>query len=59
METGSSCPYNSPDELEFRAADGHIELRLLADLVAYAEGSFDFRSSPDVGTEVRLELPLS
>jgi signal transduction histidine kinase len=41
-----------------KAAEGHVGLRLLADLVAEAGGTFDVTSAPGAGTVVRLQLPL-
>ena len=39
------------------AEDGHVGLRLLADLANEASASFEVRSSPGAGTTVRLEVP--
>ena len=48
----------SGQELEARQADGHIGLRLLADMVRHAGGAFDVDSHPGSGTRVLLEVPL-
>ncbi|HEX3906561.1 MAG TPA: ATP-binding protein [Mycobacteriales bacterium] len=42
-----------------RAAEGHVGLRGLADLVADASGRLQIESSPGNGTRLRLELPIS
>ena len=41
-----------------KAADGHVGLRLIADLAAEAGGDFTVVSRPDTGTVVRLEVAL-
>jgi two-component system, NarL family, sensor kinase len=41
-----------------KAAEGHVGLRLLADLAAEAGGRFEVRSTPGTGTVVRLDVPL-
>jgi signal transduction histidine kinase len=41
-----------------KAADGHVGLRLIADLAAEAGGEVKVVSRPDAGTLVRLEVPL-
>jgi two-component system, NarL family, sensor kinase len=41
-----------------KAADGHVGLRLIADLAAEAGGDFTVVSRPGAGTVVRLEVPL-
>ncbi len=40
------------------AANGHVGLRLLADLATEAGGSFEVRSRHGHGTTVRLDMPL-
>jgi two-component system NarL family sensor kinase len=37
--------------------EGHVGLRLLADLAAEADGTFTVNSKPGAGTTVRLEVP--
>ncbi len=41
-----------------KAAEGHVGLRLIADLAAEAGGAFQVVSRPGSGTTVRLEVPL-
>jgi two-component system NarL family sensor kinase len=41
-----------------KAAEGHVGLRLLADLAAEAGGTFEVTSHPGAGVVVRLEVPL-
>jgi two-component system NarL family sensor kinase len=47
----------SRDELERRREEGHVGLRLLADLAESAGGSLEVDSAPGRGTRLRLEVP--
>ena len=49
----------APAQAEAARADGHLGLRLLADLARDAGGSLDLASTPGEGTTVRLEVPLT
>jgi len=49
----------STDEVERRRSEGHIGLRLLADLAAGAGARLDVASETGRGTTVRLEVPTS
>ncbi len=42
-----------------RPAEGHLGLRLMADLVRDAGGRFDIESAPGRGTAVRVEVPAT
>jgi signal transduction histidine kinase len=46
-----------PEDALARPAEGHFGLRLLADQVRDAGGSFDLDSAPGRGTSVRVEVP--
>jgi signal transduction histidine kinase len=46
-----------PEDPLARPAEGHFGLRLLADQVRDAGGSFDLDSAPGRGTSVRVEVP--
>jgi len=46
------------DALRSRAADGHVGLRTLRDLVAHSGGEVRVDSSPGAGTAVHVEVPL-
>lgn len=48
----------SAEQLADRGSEGHMGLRSLADLVADMGGSLEARSSPGLGTSVRVDLPL-
>ncbi len=48
----------SAEKLADRGSEGHMGLRSLADLVADMGGSLEARSSPGLGTSVRVDLPL-
>jgi two-component system NarL family sensor kinase len=47
----------APGAREERAADGHVGLTLLEDLVRQAHGTLAVRSQPGRGTTVELEVP--
>ena len=51
--TDDGCGFSSVDG----AADGHLGLRLLADLTSDAGAAFSVDSTPGAGTTVRLEVP--
>lgn len=40
------------------APEGHVGLRLLADLAGESGSTLDIRSEPGAGTTVRVEVPL-
>ena len=46
-----------PKRLANRPAEGHVGLRVLADLAADAGGRFEVVSHPGNGTRVHLEVP--
>jgi len=48
-----------PDRAGAARAEGHMGLRLLANLAGDAGGSLDVDSTPGRGTAVRLEVPLA
>jgi two-component system, NarL family, sensor kinase len=48
----------SSESLSERRQEGHLGLRLLADLAAEAGGRLDVDSSPGQGTRVKMEIPL-
>jgi two-component system NarL family sensor kinase len=48
----------SPDALSRRREEGHLGLRLLADLAAEAGGSLDLDSEPAGGTRVTMAVPV-
>jgi two-component system, NarL family, sensor kinase len=48
-----------PNQLDDRAAEGHVGLRGLGDLVAEKGGSLRLQSGPNQGTAVVLRVPLS
>ncbi len=47
-----------PESLSRRREEGHIGLRLLADLAEEAGGRLDLESAPGRGTRIRMEIPL-
>jgi two-component system NarL family sensor kinase len=49
----------SAADRERRTAEGHMGLRLLADLAAEQGGRIEVRSTPGRGTRLRLEAPLN
>jgi two-component system NarL family sensor kinase len=49
----------SEDALSRRREEGHLGLRLLADLAAEAGGTFDLDTEPGHGTRVTMEVPSS
>jgi signal transduction histidine kinase len=48
----------SPEALSRRREEGHLGLRLLADLAAEAGGRLELDSKPDHGTRVTMEVPI-
>jgi signal transduction histidine kinase len=49
----------SPEEALARREEGHLGLRLLADRVHDAGGTFEIDSKPGRGTCVSAEVPIS
>jgi signal transduction histidine kinase len=54
-DDGRGC---SSEALSQRRDEGHLGLRLLADLAAEAGGSLAFDSEPGRGTRVTMEVPV-
>jgi two-component system NarL family sensor kinase len=54
-DDGRGC---SPEALSQRRDEGHLGLRLLADLAAEAGGSLEFDSEPGRGTRLTMEVPV-
>jgi signal transduction histidine kinase len=48
-----------PALLDERAADGHLGLRLVRDLVDDAGGELTVRTAHGQGTQVRVDVPLA
>ena len=48
----------APDSIGDRPREGHVGLRVLADLAAEAGGMLRVESSPGLGTRVRLGVPI-
>lgn len=48
----------APDSIADRPREGHVGLRVLADLAAEAGGTLRVESSPGLGTRVRLGVPI-
>jgi signal transduction histidine kinase len=48
-----------PAVLDERSREGHVGLRVLADLVAAEGGTVDVASAPGGGTALRVEVPLT